>query len=272
MKSLALALCSGTLSSALFAQTAVELTTPEVFRSADGASLLYRLHRPVGLADDARVPLILFLHGAGERGNDNAAQLKHGVTDLIRFSQTNGHAFLLAPQCPAGMQWANVPWNAERHTMTAEPAEPLRLTLALLDEALARWPIDPRRVYVTGISMGGYGTWDLLQRYPERFAAGLPICGGGDEQQAVRLKAVPVWTFHGDQDRAVPVQRTRNMVQALEACGGLIRYREFPGAGHDVWTRTYADPAVLAWLFAQRRPAAASGHDVSAARKSPVAA
>ncbi len=253
MKTFAIAACAGTLGTALIAQTAVELTTPQTFQSAEGESLNYRIHVPQSLPAGRKVPLILFFHGAGERGDDNLAQLKHGVTELIRYSMTNGEAVVIAPQCPAGMQWVNTNWSAPSHVMPSMPSTPMKLALLLLQDTLAKLPVDPARVYVTGISMGGYGTWDILQRKPDLFAAAIPICGGGDASLAPKIKQVPTWVFHGDKDAAVPVSRSRDMVKALQACGGKVQYREYPNAGHNVWTRTYADRAVLDWLFAQRQ-------------------
>jgi predicted peptidase len=254
MRTFATAVCAGTLSAAsLFAQGAEALTAAETFKTSDGETLKYRLHMPEALAAGAKVPLILFLHGAGERGDDNARQLKHGVADLIRFSQTNGQAVVLAPQCPTGQQWVNVNWNALSHSMPSMPSAPMKLALLLLQEKLASLPVDPSRIYVTGISMGGYGAWDIVQRKPELFAAAIPICGGGDTRLATEIKRVPLWVFHGDQDGAVPVSRSRDMVNALKASDANVQYREYPGAGHDVWTRTYADTTVLTWLFAQRK-------------------
>ena len=113
-------------------------------------------------------------------------------------------------------------------------------------------PIDPKRLYVMGLSMGGYGTWDALQRYPEKFAAAVPICGGGDETAADRIKA-PVWAFHGDADGAVPVQRSRNMIEAIRKAGGKPKYTEYPGVGHNSWSAAFKDPELLKWLFSHHK-------------------
>lgn len=253
MKLLATAVCAGTLTATLFAETVQELTTPEVFKTPSGETLSYRLYLPKNVPADKKLPLVLFLHGAGERGSDNSSQLKHGVMSLIRHGITaNDPAILLVPQCSNGMQWVSVPWAAKSHTMPAQPSLPMKLALALVHEKLSQLPVDPLRVYVTGVSMGGYGTWDAIQREPGLFAAAMPICGGGDTACAPAIKHIPLWIFHGDKDGAVPVERSRDMFNALKACGSAAQYREYPGAGHDVWTRTYADPAVLTWFFAQR--------------------
>ena len=254
MKTIATAFIAGALAASLNAQTAQEETTAEIFTAPSGEILRYRQHLPKNVAAGKKLPLVLFLHGAGERGTNNVSQLKHGVSALLQHgAKANDPAVLLAPQCPSGMQWVNVPWSAPSHTMPEQPSDAMRLALALLREKLATLPIDPDRVYVTGVSMGGYGTWDAIQREPALFAAALPICGGGDTARAPAIKNIPVWTFHGDKDTAVPVTRSRDMAKALEACGGKIQYREYPGAGHDVWTRTYNDSDVLAWFFSQHR-------------------
>jgi dienelactone hydrolase len=127
--------------------------------------------------------------------------------------------------------------------------------IAALEDTLQREPIDPARISLTGLSMGGYGSWDLAARMPERFAAVLPICGGGDEATAAKIKDLPIWCFHGDADTAVRVERSRTMIEALRAAGGAPKYSELAGVGHDSWTPAYRDPDVLAWLFAQKKPA-----------------
>lgn len=253
MKLIATALCAGTLSTTLCAETVQELTTPEVFKTPAGETLNYRLYLPKNVPAGKKLPLVLFLHGAGERGTDNSSQLKHGVLSLIKYgTATNDPAVILVPQCPSDRQWVNVPWAAKSHSMPAQPSQPMKLALALLREKMNSLPVDLSRVYVTGVSMGGYGTWDAIQREPALFAAALPICGGGDTACAPALRKLPIWIFHGGKDTAVPVERSRDMFKALQACGGAGQYREYPGAGHDVWTRTYNDTSVLSWLFAQR--------------------
>ncbi|MBN2780677.1 MAG: prolyl oligopeptidase family serine peptidase, partial [Candidatus Marinimicrobia bacterium] len=130
----------------------------------------------------------------------------------------------------------------------------LSLVTELLGALQKELPVDPRRLYVTGLSMGGYGTWDLISRMPEMFAAAAPVCGGGDEKQASRLTELPVWVFHGADDTTVPPQRSRNMVDAIRAAGGKkIRYTEYPGVGHGSWKPAYADPKLMKWMFRQRK-------------------
>lgn len=223
-------------------------------RQSGGATLRYRLFTPEPATAAGRLPLVLFLHGAGERGDDNAAQLKHGAVEF-HSRQATHPCLVLVPQCPAGNKWVEVDWGGAggAGTFPAEPSLPLRLTLEVVDGLIAAGKIDPDRVYVTGLSMGGYGTWYAAGMPGSRFAAAAPICGGGDPAWAKRYVGLPVWAVHGDDDRAVPVGRSREMIEAIRAVGGEPKYTEYPGVGHDSWTRTYADDAFHDWLFAQRR-------------------
>jgi len=224
-------------------------------RQAGGATLRYRLFTPdPAAAGEARLPLILFLHGAGERGDDNAAQLKHGVVEFHR-RQAEHPCLVLAPQCPAARKWVEVDWGkgGGAGTFPAEPSESLKLALAVVDDLIAAGRVDPDRVFVTGLSMGGYGTWYAAGMPGSRFAAAAPVCGGGDPAWAGRYVGLPLWAFHGDADEAVPVGRSREMIAAIKAAGGDPKYTEYPGVGHDSWTPTYADNGFHAWLFAQRR-------------------
>lgn len=221
------------------------------YQDPRGASLPYRLLKPADYgSSQGKHPLLLFLHGAGERGSDNRAQLKWGK-QLMRAAARRG-AFVLVPQCPRGKKWVEVDWSAPAHEMPEEPSEPIRLTLEVLERLEKQYRIDPDRLYVMGLSMGGYGTWDLAQRLPEVFAAAVPICGGGDETKADRIRAA-VWAFHGDRDPAVPVQRTREMIAAMKAAGATPKYTEYPGVGHDSWNRAFKEPELLNWLLARKR-------------------
>ena len=238
----------------MFAQTALELTTAETFAVPEGGTLLYRQHVTPNLPADKKVPLVILLHGIGERGDDNAAQLKHGALDLITFADANGGAIVIVPQCPDKELWVNVDHEALSHTMPAEPSAAMKRVMALIEEKAGKMPIDPDRIYVTGLSMGGFGTWDIIQRRPTLFAAAVPICGGGDPAFAPALKDLPIWIFHGGADPVIKAPRSREMEAAIKAAGGNVKYREYPGVEHDSWTQTYADPDVLKWMFEQRRP------------------
>ena len=209
------------------------------------ASLPYRLMKPADYDASKKYPLVVFLHGAGERGDDNKAQLRHGIKDFVSDAARKKHpCFLIAPQCPRGKGWAS---------FGKDSAGAGRLVLGLIDELRKEFTIDDKRIYLTGLSMGGFGTWDLLARKPDLFAAGIPICGGGDPAKAEKLAKIPIWAFHGDKDGAVNVDRTRKMIAAIKKAGGEPKYTEYKGVGHDSWTATYKDPAVLEWLFAQKK-------------------
>jgi predicted peptidase len=222
------------------------------YQDASGKTLPYRLMRPAKVEDGERYPLVVFLHGAGERGTDNEKQLIHGVPQFVA-NREKYPCFLIAPQCPEKARWVEVDWGADSHRIPKEPSEPARLTLELIDTLSKELPIDSKRVYVTGLSMGGYGTWDLVARRPDRFAAGAVVCGGADETTAEAIKHVPVWVFHGAKDGAVKPARSRRMVEALKGAGARPRYTEYPDVGHDSWNPAYKDPELFAWMFAQEK-------------------
>lgn len=227
------------------------------YRDAQGGCLPYRLFVPKDYNPSRQYPLIVFLHGAGERGNDNETQLKHDqVLRLVRDDVQAQHpSFLVAPQCPTGCRWVEVDWGDEQpHHTPDEPSVPMRRLLALLDELPKQYHLDPQRRYVTGMSMGGYGTLDLLVRRTDYWAAAVCVCGGGDDFRAAQIAGIPLWAFHGDRDTAVPVQRSRSLTAALKQAGGKPRYTEYPGASHFIWHKAYAEPELVEWLFAQKRP------------------
>jgi predicted peptidase len=203
------------------------------------AELDYQLHLPAAYHEDAdrEWPLVLFLHGAGERGDDVELVKKHGPPKLIAAG-TDIPAIVVSPQCPTDQWWT----------------DHLEALAALLDQIERRYRVDADRVYVTGLSMGGFGTWALAARYRERFAAAVPICGGGIVAGLQRVMDLPIWAFHGDADDRVPVEESARLVDALTRRGGkLAKLTVYPGVEHDSWTQTYDDPAVWEWLFAQRR-------------------
>jgi len=222
-----------------------------------GNVLPYRLLRPLRIEVERTYPLVVFLHGAGERGTDNEKQLAHGVGQFATEENRQKYpCFLVAPQCPPGQRWVEVDWSADSHTQPDEPSGAARLVMVLIDRMIESLPVDPDRVYITGLSMGGFGVWDLMARRPNLFAAAAVVCGGAAESTAATIKHVPVWVFHGALDPAVKPARSRNMVTALERAGGRPRYTEYPDVGHHSWGRAYNDPELYEWLFGQRRTAA----------------
>ena len=227
---------------------------PREYIVKDIGTLKYRLLKPVDYNPNHTYPLVIFLHGAGERGDDNIAQLKHGMKDFLEPERRKKYpCYVLAPQCPTGKKWVEVDWSAESHEQPSEPSVSMRLTHDLVLEMIETANVNKNRVYITGLSMGGYGTWDAIGRYPNLFAAAVPICGGGDPATVEKFAKLPVWAFHGDKDTAVPVERSRMMIEALKKAGGEPKYTEYPGVGHDSWSATFANPELYDWLFTQLR-------------------
>lgn len=224
--------------------------------SHDTIDLPYLLLRPETYDPKRKYPLVIFLHGAGERGTDNQKQLIHGLIDFAQpQAMRSWPCFVVAPQCPEQMQWVDTPWTAEKHSMPAQPTAALRQSIRLAEKMQVDFSVDPQRIYITGLSMGGFGVWDAIQRYPSMFAAALPVCGGGDETLAKSIAEIPLWAFHGDKDDVVLPIRTRNMIAALKQAGGSPKYTDYAGVTHNSWTQTYANKEVLGWLFQQRKVA-----------------
>jgi predicted peptidase len=206
----------------------------EVFETT--VTLKYLLYLPDGYGQKGKKwPLILFLHGAGERGDNLELVKAHGPPKLIK----QGRKFefiIVSPQCSL-KQW----WPGKEETL-----------LALLDDIESKYDVDKDRVYLTGLSMGGFASWDLGCFHPERFAAIAPICGGGDKLFAKGAKDVPIWAFHGAKDPVVPLERSQEMVDAINAAGGNAKLTVYPEAGHDSWTQTYENPELYKWFLSHR--------------------
>lgn len=248
------------LAAALFTSAAAadvrERFEARTFKSSSGGELPYRLLKPKDYDASKSYPLALFLHGAGERGDDNKKQLVHGMADFASDEIMEKYpCFVIAPQCPQKTQWVAAPWAADSHEMPDEPTAPLRMAIELVAALQDEFSIDADRLYVTGLSMGGFGTWDALQRHPKLFAAAAPICGGGDSrpEKVKPIAHVPIWVFHGEKDTVVKTKRSRDMVAALKAVGNSPKYTEYPGVGHNSWKATYGNREFYKWLFAQRR-------------------
>ncbi len=216
--------------------------------------LLYRFSYPDNYDSTKKYPLILFLHGAGERGNDNEKQLtyidKYFENEYFRRAYP---AFILVPQCPKDKRWVEVSWSLPAHTIPEKISEPLGLTMDLLFKLIDSLPIDTNRIYITGLSMGGFGVWDAIARYPNLFAAAVPICGGADLNTAKKIKDIPIWVFHGSEDKVVTVERSRKMVAELKKYGSNVKYTEFPKTGHLSWNKAYATPGLWDWMFEQSK-------------------
>lgn len=198
----------------------------------------YMLFVPRAYTADRDWPAILFLHGAGETGTDGALAAKVGIGPAVEIRKSTFPFFVVLPQSRRG-SWTSGP-------------DPVR-ALAILEEVQAQYRIDRDRVHLTGISMGGYGTWGLAAREAGRWASIAPVCGGGNPRDAARIKHIPCWAFHGDADDVIPVRKSREMIAALQAEGAAPRYTEFKNVGHNSWDPAYAIPELFQWMGAQIR-------------------
>lgn len=243
-------------------ETAVGTSFARESHTYSGTTINYRVRMPDNT--DTPAPIVLFLHGAGERGSDNEAQMKNAIYKTFKnFKSKMYDAVVIAPQCPAApKQWVNWPWaNGNYSADEVAESNELATVFDLVQTYAQRSDTDASRIYVVGLSMGGFGTWDLLTRHSDTFAAGVPICGGGDPSKAEILATIPIYTFHGTSDTTVPFAKTTPlMVSAINQQGkGLLHYHEFPGKGHNIWDDAivYAgdaqNPPVLDWLFSQRK-------------------
>jgi predicted peptidase len=205
-----------------------------------------------------RWPLLLFLHGAGERGTRLSAVTRHGPIQYAR-RQSDFPFVLVSPLCPKNEIWS------------------VDLLHALVDHVVERWAIDPTRMYLTGLSMGGYGTWDAAVTDPERWAAVAPICGGGgtlplllrDPPRRPGLRRLPIWAFHGVKDEVVPCSESKRMVAAFRALGNPARLTLYPEADHDAWTRTYDNPKLYQWFLRHRRWVRIAARSQGTSRRGP---
>ena len=241
MRTLCCSVVLGMVVSVLFAFSAqrasaagpVRQTPCELDRSIKVA-MKYLLYLPEDYEQKPSWPLMLFLHGAGERGNNLNQVKQHGPPKLIETGK-DFPFIVVSPQCPQGRWW-----------------EPVELA-SLLDEIVEKYKVDQDRIYVTGLSMGGFGTWSLAAHQPKRFAALVPVCGGGEPITAKLFAYAPAWVFHGAKDGVVPLERSEKMVEALKKSGGDVKFTVYPNAGHDAWTEAYNDPQLYEWLLQQKR-------------------
>ena len=225
-------------------------------------TLPYRLLLPVDFDASKKYPLVLFLHGSGERGRDNEAQLTHGgklfLNDTARKSFP---AIVVFPQCPPDLRWANVQViedsSAGKRTFNFQeggaPTRPMAMLENLLEDLQRQYRIKQDQVYVMGLSMGGMGTFELARRHPDLFAAAIPICGGAAPATASQLKRIHWWVFHGGKDDVVLPHYSEDMVNALKAQGAPVKFTVYPEAGHNSWDSAFAEPQLLPWLFAQHK-------------------
>jgi predicted peptidase len=226
-----------------------------VYKGADGVEARYVLFVPHDYRGQKPYPLILFLHGAGEWGSDGQKQVTVGLGPAVKKRASSFPFLVIFPQSQK-KTWPIDPRNQEQvrdilSTWSIHDAEGRR-AMDILAEVEKNYRVDPSRICLTGISMGGFGTWSLAAAYPDKWAAIVPICGGGDTQTAGKIKSLPCWCFHGDADPAVPVERSREMLRALWDAGGHPNYTEYPGVGHDSWNKAYDTPDLYEWLLKAR--------------------
>ncbi|HZH66091.1 MAG TPA: prolyl oligopeptidase family serine peptidase [Flavisolibacter sp.] len=225
-------------------------------------TLPYRLLLPKNYDAAKKYPLVLLLHGSGERGNNNEAQLVHGGKLFLQDSvRENYPAIVVFPQCPGNSFWSNVKFVFDSTTKKrafnfpaeGEPTTAMKMLIALLDELEGRYKLDKNRLYVGGLSMGGMGTFELVKRKPKYFAAAFPICGGANPQTAKQLKRPKWWVFHGAKDDVVPPESSVVMVDALKKAGADVKFTLYPNANHNSWDAAFAEKDLLAWLFSKRK-------------------
>lgn len=237
----------------LCAQSSSSLFSYEKYISKNNDTLLYRQLWPD--SDTLRrFPLVIFLHGSGERGNDNEAQLKWGVQNFANERTMLAFpAIVIAPQCPRNTGWGNFSGERGSRNMKLQPTptKPMQLLYELIQKAKRTLPVDSTRIYITGLSMGGFGTFDAMQRYPNLFAAAVPVCGGGDVSGAPVFAHIPTWIFHGALDVAVDPLFSVDMINALYKAGARPGFTLYPEVGHFSWLGAYTDTQMMQWLFRQ---------------------
>lgn len=229
----------------------------------EGGELLYRVLYPENFDQSKKYPLVYFLHGAGERGTDNEKQLVHGSKLFLDAQNREEYpAIVVFPQCPPDSYWANVgreidPETGKRNFIYQRKGKPtiaMKGALSLIDSLVELSYVDTKRVYVSGLSMGGMGTFEIVHRRPNLFAAAMPICGGDSPKSAGKYaKKVPFWVFHGAKDDVVPYKFSEQMVKAIEAAGGDVKFTLFPDANHNSWDPAFAEPEYLSWMFSHSK-------------------
>ncbi len=226
-----------------------------------GDTLPYRLLLPENYNPAEKYPLVFFLHGAGERGRDNEKQLVHGAALFLRDSIRKNHpAIVVFPQCMEESYWSNV--NIVKDSSgkrrfyfrkDGDPTKAMKLAMRLLEDIQRHYPVNNKQVYAGGLSMGGMGTFEIVRRNPKTFAAAFAICGGADPATASKIRKVKWWIFHGGKDDIVDPDFSRKMEAALKQAGAYVRFTLYPEANHNSWDATFAEPALLSWLFSQKK-------------------
>lgn len=258
MKYTCIALCFLSLMISGTSFAAAEDNFIAVVHTNGGEYLPYRLFMPDGWKTEKNpLPLVLFLHGAGKRGNDNIKPTSSHVDGLISITKSGKYkAFLLAPQCAKDKRWAEISWQVPAYTNPVPISSTMKMVFTVLDGVIKKYNIDTNRIYVTGLSMGGFGTFDIIYRRPDMFAAAAPLSGGGATATAKKIAHIPLWAFHGTKDKAVSVNLTREMIKAMKKAGGNPKYTELKGQGHVIWKPIYdgkTDKKFYQWFFSREK-------------------
>ena len=234
----------------------IDKFSSRVWKNNESEKLNYRLRYPENFNSEKKYPLLLFLHGSEGRGNDNEQQLwdANGIGAFSKQKIATKHeSFIFAPQVPANERWVSTNWNTDNYRLVPISSS-MRLTFEALDSFIDNNKnIDENRIYVLGLSMGGWGAWDAISRRPNFFAAAVPICGGGDPEQAIYFKDVNIWAWHGEEDNVIDVKKSQDMVQALVKAKGNIKYSEIKVRGHDSWLDVWNSNDLWNWLYNQRK-------------------
>ncbi len=231
------------------------------FEAKDGGTLPYRMLLPDNYDPAKKYPLVLFLHGAGERGDDNEKQLVHGVKTFLEAEHREQlPCIVIAPQCPKDSYWASPKFERTKYPIDFDfnyqydQTIALKRAIQLTRSIIKQESVDKKRVYITGLSMGGMGTYEAVYRYRKLFAAAVAVCGGADVDAYKKKHAkIPFWLFHGDVDGVVGVKHARAMNEKLRALGAEVRYTEYPDVNHNSWEKAYEEGGLLPWLFAKSR-------------------
>ncbi|MFB9056121.1 prolyl oligopeptidase family serine peptidase [Mariniflexile ostreae] len=231
-------------------------TSAHLYVDKDGMTMPYRLFLPPNYNPEKKYPLLLAFHGAGSRGDDNLKQLRSWIAGWMDEKvQEKTPCIILMPQCPKNQQWVNVPWKKGSYTLTDVPiSKPMTLAKALCDKIILEKAVDKNRIYVMGVSMGGYGAWNFLMRYSKMIAAAVPICGGGDPSMAKKIRNIPIWAFHGDKDPTVPLSGSIDMVEALyKQKNNKARLTIYKDVGHNSYEWAWKESDLIDWLFRQKK-------------------
>jgi predicted peptidase len=224
------------------------------YASEKGGALPFQIFIPKSPNKDARYPLLVFLHGAGELGDDNVRQLTGFPREFISSDNQSKHpCYIIAPQCPKSDAWSSFPEYPANARSAPAPTVAIRNTIELIEKMIAECNIDKARIYVTGLSLGGEGTFDIVSRRPDLFAAAVPVCGIADVEKVSSMSRVPFWIFHGERDEINPAKYSRVIFHALKLKGAMPKYTEYQDAGHDIWGRAYSEPGLIPWLFEQHK-------------------